>query len=205
MIFLRRWFYVAEADSVYLKRKDAFRRIALIDGNIVYVDVPSIVGFCHNQQHKGFLTVTILNKHDCIEKNCHYLEKFEDYPFWISYYRKKRAEEIKKTKLKHKKEQAKLREDKLRRKEDSYKVQAYMFAEKYGITNFEITSIRQTQNVFTIFYVSNKAFNDWFDFREIAFAMSRNYRKKFVLKHVKTPDGHYAVTAKYNKKHDGVF
>ena len=72
---------MAEADSVYLKRKDAFRRIALIDGNIVYGDVPSIVGFCHNQQHKGFLTVTILNK-----------------PLWRSYDRKKIAEEIKKTK-----------------------------------------------------------------------------------------------------------
>lgn len=184
---------MAETDSIYLKRKDAFRRVTLIDGDNVCVDVPSIVGFCHNQQHKGFLTVRILNKHDCIEKNCHYLERFEDYPFWISYYRKKRAEELKRVKLKHKKEQAKLHEDKLKRKEDAYKVQAYMFAEKYSITDFEIISIRQTENVFTIFYVSSRAVNDWFDFREIAFAMSKKYQKKFILKHAKTPDGYYAV------------
>ena len=40
-------------------------------------------GFCHNKIHKGFLIVQLLREKNYIEKDCHYLEKFEKHEFWI--------------------------------------------------------------------------------------------------------------------------
>lgn len=72
---------LAEKDTEYLNSKEPFRDVRLIGGAYATVDTPAIVGFCHNEDNKGIITVTILNQHDCIAKGCHYFEKFEDYPF----------------------------------------------------------------------------------------------------------------------------
>ena len=40
-----------------------------------------ILGYCHFNQHKGYITPEILKEHNCIEKGCRYFNKY-DTPKW---------------------------------------------------------------------------------------------------------------------------
>lgn len=184
---------MAEKDTEYLNSSEPFRRVNLLGGIYATVDTPSLVGYCHNEDHKGFLTVSIMNDHDCIGKECHYFEKFEDYPFWIKYRRKEQQKELMKIKRERQKRNKQQQADNIKARDDAFISTAYNLANKLGLSNFKIVSIHKTDEGFTIFYISDKPVNDWYDFREIAFAMNKTYKKKFTLKHIKLQDGSYAV------------
>lgn len=60
------------------------------------------VGYCHNRNHRGWLTLQLLVEHDCLGKECTLLEKCNDHPLWrdrkfvtkqISYKQLKRIKE----------------------------------------------------------------------------------------------------------------
>lgn len=36
------------------------------------------VGYCWSDLHKGYLTMDLLRRHDCLEKNCKYLQMYCD-------------------------------------------------------------------------------------------------------------------------------
>ena len=184
---------MAEKDTEYLNSKEPFRDVRLIGGAYATVDTPAIVGFCHNEDHKGIITVTILNQHGCIAKGCHYFEKFEDYPFWARYERKINQTKIDAEKKCRRKENEERHQANIKSQEDKLISRAYQFASSLGFDTFRIISIRKNDEGYTIFYISDTPENDWYEFREIAFAMNKAFHKKFTLKHVKTPDGDYAV------------
>ena len=41
-----------------------------------------VVGYCHCKLHKGHLTANLMREHECVQKGCHYFEKYEDAAFW---------------------------------------------------------------------------------------------------------------------------
>ena len=176
-----------------INKEEPFGRVRQIGGNYVNVDSASIVGYCHNPLHKGILTITTMNGHDCIKKECHYFERFEDYQFWIRLRRKESIKELNKEKRRLKKEVEERRLEKVKKAEDEMMTRAKQIAEELGYNNMDIISIHRTYPGCTIFYISDKAENDWYEFRELAFAMSREYHNKFILKHIKKPDGTYYV------------
>lgn len=184
---------MAERDTEYLNKDEHFRRVRLIGGAYASMDIPSIVGYCHNEAHKGIITITIMNEHDCLAKGCHYFEKFEDYPFWQKRQRREELKQLKKLKRKRSKENKARCADNIRKTEEMLISHACMIADKLGFDNFRIISIHKTGKEYTIFYISDVPENDWYDFREIAFAMNGAFHKKFTLKHAKLPDGSYAV------------
>ena len=49
---------MAEIDTEYLNKNEPFRLVKLIDGETARIDTPAIVGYCHNEEHKGIVTVT---------------------------------------------------------------------------------------------------------------------------------------------------
>lgn len=51
------------------------------------------VGYCHCKKHKGRLSVKMLKNHQCLGKQCPFLEKYEDHPYWEQ--RKKKKEKKK--------------------------------------------------------------------------------------------------------------
>ncbi len=167
--------------------------VQIIGGSYITVDTPSIVGFCHNKEHKGILTVSIMNEHDCMNKECHYFEKYETYPFWKKYYQTQKLKQLHKEKVKRKKENEKKHIDNLIRKEKLLIDFAYNKATKLGLNNFKIISVHKTENGYTIFYISDAPVNDWYDFREIAFAMNQSFKQKFTLKHAKDINGNFAT------------
>lgn len=54
-------------------------------------------GYCHNKSHKGYLSVKMIKKHECLRKQCPFLEKYEDHEYW------KQRERIKLKKKENKK------------------------------------------------------------------------------------------------------
>lgn len=40
------------------------------------------IGYCHNGNHKGYMTIECVCAHECLQKNCLYLEKCFDHNFW---------------------------------------------------------------------------------------------------------------------------
>ena len=53
------------------------------------------IAFCHYYEHRGYLSESLLKQHCCIAKNCRYLQKYENKPYWI---KKKLVNAIKKYK-----------------------------------------------------------------------------------------------------------
>lgn len=39
-------------------------------------------GYCWMKKHRGYLTVSLLKQHKCLEKKCVYLQKFEQHSYW---------------------------------------------------------------------------------------------------------------------------
>lgn len=40
------------------------------------------VAYCHSKTHKGRLTVRMMKQHNCLQKQCSMLEKYEDHDYW---------------------------------------------------------------------------------------------------------------------------
>ena len=41
------------------------------------------IAYCHNKKHMGYLTATMLKQHECLKKECPFLEKYDNHQFWI--------------------------------------------------------------------------------------------------------------------------
>lgn len=184
---------MAQKDTDYLESNEPFRRVNLIGGVYATVDTPSLVGYCHNENHKGFLTVSIMNEHECIAKGCNFFEKFEDYPYWVRKHRKEEQEKVAKEKAARRKENRRLAQENLDRKNANMVARAEELIKSYGYENIKIISIHTDKTGGVIFFISDKNENDWYEYRELAFSMSRIFNKKFMLKHAKLPDGSYAT------------
>lgn len=46
-------------------------------------DAQNAIAFCHNPNHVGYLNENLMKKHECLEKQCIYLDKFEEKSYWI--------------------------------------------------------------------------------------------------------------------------
>ena len=59
-----------------------------MDGTRRKVDTHSIVGKCHCAAHKGYLTVKLLHRHECVEKGCFRVNYVSDgaYNDWSAYF-----------------------------------------------------------------------------------------------------------------------
>lgn len=58
-------------------------------------DEDKCIAFCHNPLHLGKLSENLLKSHQCLEKQCKYLHKYEQKGYWI---RKKLINALKKKK-----------------------------------------------------------------------------------------------------------
>jgi hypothetical protein len=54
------------------------------------------VGYCHNPNHMGYLSAKIIKRHACLAKQCKYLHKYEDNPYWIERERKRAEKKARK-------------------------------------------------------------------------------------------------------------
>lgn len=184
---------MTETDTEYLNKKEPFQLVKLIGGDFAMIDTPAIVGYCHNKEHKGIVTVTIMQEHNCITKGCHYFERFEDYPFWKKHKNREEQKCFQKIKQQRKKENKIVLEKEIENRDKKFISRAYEIAKELDIDNIKFFSVTKEGKTYILFYISDKPINDWYDFREIAFLMSKEFKKKFILRHVKNIDGSFAV------------
>lgn len=60
-------------------RKNRCGRVVTIYGSVVKKEP---IGYCHCSTHKGYLYASHYKKHKCKEKQCPFLEKNSEHPYW---------------------------------------------------------------------------------------------------------------------------
>lgn len=68
-------------------------------------DPTNCIGYCWMHQHPGYLTLSTIQKHDCIGKQCRHFEKFKTCDYWKKLEQKKRE----KIDLKNQKKQTEIK------------------------------------------------------------------------------------------------
>lgn len=72
----RRYHYkrltIAQLNEKYVKKNKFLKRF--MDG--YPHNYEEKIGYCWNNTHKGYLTWDLLLRHQCLEKNCHYMQLY---------------------------------------------------------------------------------------------------------------------------------
>lgn len=184
-----------------------FLRLPLVDGSCRSVAVKNIAGVCHNNIHRGYLDVKLLQQHDCINKKCPFLEKAEDYPFWVA------RENIAREKKKQSREYAKKREKSEKKKAVTDEKMSSLLKSAQGIASrleYSIIVTRVAPKIssgknyeYVINYVSDLCTDDWHEYFDLALLMGKCHGGRYTLKHMRFPNGDYVTTddwLRFNQK-----
>ena len=77
-------------DRVFIDRfKDTGWK--LINGSVTRSEP---VGYCRCNAHKGWMTLKLVNSHECLKKNCPFLDKNTYHPYWKSHDLKKQKAKL---------------------------------------------------------------------------------------------------------------
>ena len=99
----------------------------------------SVVGFCHNSKHRGYITKTLLKSHECIAKECVFLRKL-NIPYWETL---QRANE--------KKLEARINKEKQR--QTIIERNAFIREVFSKNPNIHVTAIREEKGYLVIYYI----------------------------------------------------
>lgn len=168
-------------------------RVKLITGTIAVVKTKTLVGFCCHEKYRGFLTNKLIKSHQCFEKGCPFLKKYEDFPYWQNRLRHRKTKD----------EYIKQKQESLANRKSEKEKNAMMLSYIREKTEREdlpiyVTSIYTTaKSSYCINYVSFERRNDWQDFFSLAIDMSNLFNGRFKVKHIKTLNGDYATIDDY--------
>jgi len=173
---------------------DDLIRVRLLGGKVELIKRKDILGACHNLTHPGKLTKKLMEKHGCIPKQCPFFKRNEEAPYWVALERKKSE------KARIKQARKKTARDAAMKLEDlKKKFQGYFDLLGHPVRVIRIEQLKQ--NVFRIFYVSDRKFPDgslYPDFYDIVQENDPAYR--VVLRHIKDIDGHFVTREEYQRR-----
>ncbi|SFW22297.1 hypothetical protein [Ruminococcus flavefaciens] len=168
--------------------------IRLVTGERVLKPRNYVVGFCHFPGHKGGITRKILQEHDCLNKNCSFLEKYTDNQYWDEL---KRIQ-LKKSRRKNKIQTIKAEKAAIKRQFDAitsiyYEIALCIIEELgYDIKILDIKKVPQMRK-YALIYISSNPYNDWYRYMELVHAFVSKTGLYLELKHAKNIDGSYAT------------
>lgn len=162
-----------------------------------------IVGYCHYPWHRGFLTTRSLKEHKCIQKKCASLEKFKDYPYWKCLEGDKKKKIQVKQQLKQKLKDEQILETAIEKAQrantaenlSDMMLDAQIFCMQLGLTIL-ITKVWQfdsLKKLNIVNYVSNKDYDDHSLYDELAVLLNNKYSEEFLLRHIRLPNGKFAL------------
>lgn len=158
----------------------------LITGEYAQVARKALVGYCTCPRHKGCVTKTILKKHSCIEKQCHYFQKNTGCPYWEAVERRNQQKQNRKLALKRSKTEAE-------QKRLAMIELAQGLADDLGF-EIAVLDIRALgEDSYVLFYISALPANDWHRYFDLAREFGGFLHARIELRHAKYPDGSYAV------------
>lgn len=172
-----------------------FVRVRLVSGDIAEMRRKNVIGYCHCALHEGALNKRLLDEHECLKKGCRYLQKYEERPFWIE--RENRRAE----KAEAKEEKRKARE--LQRLREANLAEVKRTLEQLAAQeHLSIIGVEQpTQDRYTVYYVSDNPFADWYRFPEFLQAARDRYsEKQIILWHIKAPDGSFVTREQFRAR-----
>ena len=75
-----------DTNNAQSKNRRIYRHI---DGSALTEEVR--FAYCWYDLHPGFLTPQFVREHKCVEKKCHFLERFKQHPYWAKKIKLKEA------------------------------------------------------------------------------------------------------------------
>lgn len=169
-----------------MAKDEEYISMRLITGAVSTIKKSNLVGFCYCDTHKGWLTKEIIRKHECIEKKCPFLKKCNP-EYWEALARNAEAKQQEKAVRKQKKQEQKAT------------VQAWIQQAQETSENMKlylkIYNVRQEAkpDTVTVFYTSYFDRDDSRSYPQYNKYLGRLWEKNVILRHIKNPDGSYAV------------
>lgn len=172
--------------------------VKLVDGTRLLVRRSNIVGCCHYHLHPGKLTKRLLLEHDCLGKQCVFLEKYDDATYWAGLRNKQKSKED------ARKRQMIIKEQKARTESRMKNIQREM--QRVADDNDYVMEIIRVERLgkvrYRVFYVSDNRFADGNRFPEFFKEIHRRYPSwRLDLRHIKDTDGHFVTREEYHTKH----
>lgn len=161
--------------------------VKLIDGSRNTVKCKSLVGYCHSNLHKGYITEPLMKQHQCLERGCPRFEKFIEYPYWVDKQKKKEQKAINKQKKERRIRHELMLDDKL----NSMKSRAQNIANECGFPII-ITKVHKNEDNLKG-YIINYISDSYHYLGAVSRKMSYEYTGSFLFKRVKNVDGSYAT------------
>ena len=145
-----------------IKKPDVF----LIDGSPV--KSTKVVAYCNNATHWGWLNGRVMQEHNCLGKNCPFLEKANP-NYWANIERNRIKKEFERTKKKEKAAQIKERDEYIRTVLKPYK-------------DIYVTLIREEKGCIHIAYIYDK----YVDLSDAIQLIRQKYKQPVYMKQIKS-------------------
>ena len=169
----------------------------MITGEVIQIKRHNIVGWCHNSIHKGALNKSLLQEHDCLGKNCHFLARNCQSSFWKDLELKQKAKEKRKSNARWEKAQKYIEEDELRSLKDEWQ----SWLDEMGSDMLIVRLEKTPPGLFKVFYVSANRFADGNRFPGFLERVKQSYPQyRLILRHIRDVDGHFVTRVEYNAR-----
>lgn len=164
-------------------------RLPMINGTVRSVPIKNLVGYCHYSKHRGFVDADLLKKHSCLKKQCTFLERFEECPFWVHH----KNQLMEKQRMAERYQAKRVGAYSTEMKSEWIPV-AQDFAQDLGypVIVTRISKSCASSDRYVINYVSDMRYDDSQKYYSLEESMHAYTGEHFVLRHVKRPDGVYA-------------
>lgn len=181
-----------------ITEKYDYARLKLVDGSYQVIKPEKIVGYCNYRLHRGYITANSVKSHDCIAKNCPYLQKFDgNSTYWSFVESEEKKKRDRKAKIKDIKAQKTSREVEMNSRFENIKQQAQGIADRLDmgiiITRVAYLNPEKNRYEYVINYVSDLYDNDWHQYIDIAYTLGHTQGGKYILRKLKLPNGKYAT------------
>ena len=193
---------ITDADLVHEKKQvnrsnDYLKEVIpakMLTGEVIQIRRGHILGWCQNIIHKGAVNKTIMKEHDCLGKNCPYLERNCQSPFWKNYELEQKAKEERKEKIRQEKLRKATEERELRMLTGSWQSYLEDMESDMHIVRLEKTA----PSVFKVFYVSDNRFADGNRYPEFLETIKHLHPyHRLILRHIRDVDGHFVTREEY--------
>ncbi len=166
----------------------------MLTGEVISIRRGHIVGWCHHKMHPGAVNKSILEAHNCIGKNCPYLERNCQSSFWPNYEANQKEIEERKEKLRKERLQKTLEQQELNALTNNWSAYLADMDSDMQIVRIE----KESPNTYRIFYVSDNGFADGNRFPEFLDTLKYlhpHYRIR--LRHIRAMDRHFVTRSEY--------
>ncbi|MCH5352626.1 MAG: hypothetical protein J1E06_04080 [Acutalibacter sp.] len=143
----------------------------------------------------------LFEKHKCLEKNCQFLKKFEEYPFWVKQANRQRDKENKRAKANRAKARKTAEQAAVESRTALLKTVAQETAVRLGfpIIITRVSSQADRKGYYIINYVSEERHPDWSDYFDLALEMRRQFGGKYTLRHVRSISGRFMTISEWEE------